>query len=383
MNRNPVNRRLGVSGALAIGASALILLAGCAAPAAEETAAPTDSSNGADLEAAQAVVDQYQTAPDKINQTVPLSGKLASKGTIIFIQSELPATGLIAGGAEEAVKAIGWNYESVAYENANPATLKAAFLTALSKEPDAVIVAGSNPTTYGDDILTAYKNAGVPIIVGSVCPLDAVEPLVAGGVGCEAEDAAGRALANWFIADSKGEGKAVFENVTAIPSLAAYVKAFTEEVTDKCPDCTVQTLEVTLAQVGAGEVVPTVVNTLRSNPDLTYAFFDNAQFSKGIVAALQAAGLGDTITVGGRSMDEGAQGALKDKTEAAWTAFAYNVAGYSNVDAALRVLTKSDGGENTSVLPFQLVTQKTVEGTTVPYRYPADALDQYLELWGK
>jgi len=358
--------------------SAVVLLAGCGSGIGQGA---IGDASGVDVAAAQKVADQYKKPLTAITQTEKLS-KPAPKGKrIIFASSGLPATQLIEGGSREAAEALGWSFESVTYENANPATLQAALRSALSKKPDAVIIAGNAPATYGQDTLKLYKDAGVPLVVGSVCPLQATAPLVAGVLGCEVEEAAGKMFANWFIADSKGHGKALFVNVKAIPSLAAFVNAFKGEVDAKCKPCSVDVLEVTLAQIGENQVVSSAVNKIRSNPSYGYLFFDNAQWSKGALPALKAAGLGDKVKIGGRSLDEGALGLMQQGTDAAWTAIAYNVAGYGNIDATVRRLVGETDVEPV-VPPVQLVTKDNAKDLHAPFRYPADALDAYKKLWG-
>jgi ribose transport system substrate-binding protein len=372
----PRRRALRLVGAVA---AATLVLAGCG-----DDDKPTASSAGAtgtaDLAAAQKVADQYTNALTEITQKEALGKPVPAGKTVIFANSGLPGTQLIGGGVKEAVEALGWRFDEVTYENANPATLQAALRTALSKKPDAVIIAGNAPSTYGAGTLAAFKAANVPLIAGSVCPLEAVEPLVAGAAGCEVETAAGKVFASWFIADSKGAGQALFVNVKAIPSLAAFVNAFKDEVSANCSACKVDVQEATLAQIGDNSLVPSAVNKLRTNSSYNYLFFDNAQFSKGITPALKAAGLDGKIKVGGRSADEGAIAALNDKTQAAWTALAYNVVGYGNVDATLRKLV---GAEARPVVPpFQLLTPENVQGVKTPYRYPEDGLEQYKKIWG-
>jgi ABC-type sugar transport system substrate-binding protein len=127
--------------------------------------------------------------------------------------------------------------------------------------------------------------------------------------------------------------------------------------------------------------VPTMVSTLRSNPSYKYAFFTVGQYAEGIVPALSAAGLSG-IKVGGRGMDSGALTELQQGAEAAWTADSYFVVGYGIVDVALRALTNSKGLDGDAVIPFQLVTPANAKGVANPYNAPADALQQYLKLWG-
>lgn len=374
--RSRRRRSLIFGAALAV---ASLVLAACGGGSSN---APASTGPAADVAAAKTASEKYLTAPTQITQTTALSKPAPTGKKIIFANSGLPATQLIQGGAKEAAEALGWSFETVTYDNANPSTLQAALQTALAKKPDAVIIAGNAPATYGAGTLDAYKAAGVPLIVGSVCPLTVVDPLVAGMAGCEVEEAAGKAFANWFIADSNGTGHALFVNVKAIPSLAAFVNAFSGEVGSKCSGCKVDVLEATLGQVADNQLVPAAVNKLRTDASYNYLFFDNAQFAKGIGTALKAAALDEKVKVGGRSMDEAALTALQQGTQAAWTALAYNVLGYGNVDSAVRKLV-GQTDQKPVVPPFQLVTPDNAKDLKAPYRLPADALAQYKKIWGQ
>jgi ribose transport system substrate-binding protein len=344
-----------------------------------ETAAGLSSGELADI---QAAADQYTEPPTEVTQDVPLPGDLPEGKKVIFANSGIPATQLIMGGIQEAAEAIGWDFSQVNYDSSNPATIQSALRTALSQQPDVVIISGTPPTTYGESTIAEYEAAGVPLVVGSTCPLEVGDPIVAGAGGCESETAAGAVLADWFIADSEGKGKVLFTNLKAIPVLQTFVDSFSAEVEDKCPDCTVDVLESTLEQIGQNQLVSSAVNKLRTDPSYGYLFFDNAQWAKGVGPALQAAGLSE-IKVGGRSADEGAIGALRSGDQVVWTAVPYNVNGYATMDAAIRaVMGTTEGAENSDVLPVQLLTPDNADSITVPYRYPEDALDSYLELWG-
>lgn len=364
----------------------LFSVAGLALAACGDSAGSGDAGGGAalgasELAAVQKIVDEHSQEPTAINQTAALPGPVPTGKKIVFANSGIPATQLIMGGVKEATEKIGWTFDQVSYDSTNPSTIQSALRTALTKGADAVVIAGTPPTTYGKAVLEQYKKAGVPIVVGSTCPLEVAAPVVAGAAGCDSEKKAGAAMGDWFVADSKGKGKVLFENVKAIPALTAFVDAFKGEVAAKCPTCVVDVQESTLEQVAQNQIVPSLVNKLRSNPGYGYLFFDNAQWAKGIQPALKAAGLTD-VKVGGRSADETALGELAKKTEVAWTATAYNVNGYGNVDAAIRaVMGTTEGADGNVVVPFQLLTPANVGSVKAPYRYPSTALDSYLKLW--
>ena len=353
--------------------------AGSSSSASSSANAASSGSTGGD-DALQANVDKYLAPPTTITQKTPL-GKAIPAGTkIIWANSGLPSTTLMVNGTKEAAAALGLGFDQVTYDSSNPGTLQSALMTALSEKPAAVIIAGNAPATYGSGTLDAYKKAGVPLVVGSVCPLTATAPLVAGMASCDFEKVAGTAFADWFITDSKGAGKAVFSNVTAIPALVAFVTAFEDEVKAKCVGCKVDVFQATITQTSDNSLVPALVNRLRSDGAYNYLFFDNGQWGDGAASALKAAGLDKKITVGGRSLDQVGLSALQQGVKGAWTASAYTVLGYGNLDIALRTIL---GVPNTApVPPFQIVTAANAKDIKAPYSLPTDALTQYKKIWG-
>lgn len=331
--------------------------------------------------AAAAIANRYMKAPTGITQTIPLRVPAPQGKFVIMIQNGLAGTVLQQSGLEAAAKELKWKFQAVNYNPANPADLQKAMLNALALKPDAIVTAGANPDLYGASVLAAYGDAGVPIIVNSQCPLFAKPPLFKGAALCAGEDTAGKAFANWFIADSKGKGKALFQNLPSIPALSAFVNAFRSEVSNKCPGCVVDVFETTLAQIGANQLIPGLVNKLRSDPTYGYVFLDNAQWgSTALSSALEAAGLGN-VKVGGRSADANAIAALQQGKQAAWTAFPYPLVGAAAMDSVLRVLTKSSGIDKNSIPPMQILTPANAKAVATPYNLPANGLQQFMRIW--
>ena len=376
----------GAVGLMAAGALVLAVTGTAVAQTPAQAGGTAPSSVGAanvdPVLAAGAIANRYMQAPTRINQTVPLKVTAPKGKSIIMLQSGIPGTVLIGAGVEAAAKELGWNFQSINYISSNPADMQKAMLNALASKPDAVMISGANPDLYGASVIKQYADAKVPLIVGSQCPITAiVPPLFKGSNLCAGEEVMGKAFANWFIADSKGKGKALFENLPSIPVLTTFVNAFRAEVALKCPGCAVDVFETTLAQIGANQLVPALVNKLRADGTYGYVFLDNAQWgSVALANQLLNAGLGN-IKVGGRSADAAAIGALQAGKQAAWTATPYYVAGYGLVDSALRVMTQSSGIDKNAVPPFQILTVANSSAVTVPYNAPLNALQQYMRIW--
>lgn len=319
--------------------------------------------------------------PTKILQTIPLKSKPPTGKLVIYMNPGNAPAQLIAGGIQQAADALGWTFESITYNPASPATLQAGMMNALQKNPVGVLTIAEDPSKWGTAVTAAYAAAKVPIIANSECPVSIGGPVFAGASSCVNFVAPGKILADWFIADSKGQGKVIFQSMAMYPTLVVLRDAFLAEIKAKCPGCTAQVVETTLGQLSSGQIPSILVNALRANPSVNYLFFDNAAWATGIMPALDAAGLLSRIKVGGNAIDTIALSNLKNGQGVAWTATPFPQYGYAGIDSLLRVLTKSSGISKNAVIPFQLVTSVNAASVTLPYIQPANSLEQYKKLW--
>jgi ribose transport system substrate-binding protein len=366
----------------------LLMLAGLAAACGSSgSSTPTSSSTGggtatggdaAVVAKAKADLAQYLAVPNEITQSTPLPSAPPKGKSIIFLsQSDVPNVVAIGTGGIAAAKSIGWSASAITYDPSSPASLQAAFSSALIKHPTAVVVTGSDPATFGSSTLAAYKAANIPIIVTDEASVPA--GLLGNPGGPEYFTAVGKALADWFVADSGGTGSVLLAHVPAFPTLNVYNKAFTDQVNSLCPDCKVQTVDISVSQLGQGQTASVVVAALRKSPSTKYVIFDDGSFASGINSALSAAGLSD-IKIGGVDGDADNLAAIRSGTQQAWiTSSSYN-SGYASVDIALRYVEKAPISTD-DLQPFQLITKDNI-GSLTTWSYPANAAAQYLKLWG-
>ncbi len=343
--------------------------------------APAGSASASTVEAIE-LTKEATTAPTAILQDVPLAAAGPKGGSVIFLDNGNASTAEIWGGAKEAAESGGWTFSTISYKSNDPSTLQRAFMTALQKKPTGVILAGESPSTWGASVTDAYAAAGVPIIAGSTCPVEATGSIHPGSGTCDQNPRTGKALADWVVADANGSPVDVL--MQSMPQYNVYIgfrDAFQEELKRLCSDCTATVQETTLAQFGSGQIPSAFVNTLRANPDYDYVVFDNGAWAQGFIPALNAAGLKDQVTVIGNGINGDILAQLQAGSVAAWSANAFRIYGYGSFDSLLRVLTESEGIEKNSALPFQLVTPESAQGLTLPYTEPATALEQYRTLW--
>jgi ribose transport system substrate-binding protein len=292
----------------------------------------------------------------------------------------LPSTAIQITGEQMAARALGWSCSVIPFDPSNPATLQAALLTALAKHPTAVTLTGVPQSEFGASTIAAYAAAKVPIILGADFPISYSNTILGDPSGAASETAAAKVLAAWFVADSDGQGKALFENATSFPILKVFVDAFETQVATMCAACKVKIVPVTAADISSNGVIPKVVAAARSNPDYKYIFFDNGSFGDGIVSALNAAGLSN-MRIGGRSIDSVGAAALKAGTEQAWTGESYYLLGESLVDLAARHIEGAGGTSDDDVIPVQLLTKNNINNVVGNFNAPTDSLAQFESLW--
>ena len=323
----------------------------------------------------------FMAAPSQINITTPLKSPAPSGKKVIFVGTSEPSNVQCQNAVEAAVRAIGWSYSEISYDPANPATLQAAFQSALAKHPDYVVEAGVPTTLIPSGTIAQFKQAGVKLAITASYPSTLTSTIIAGTDGYANDSLMGQELAYYFVADSNGKGNAVIEHVPAYSILDAFTGAFTSTVKSLCPGCAYQFVNVTLPQLAAGQTSSLVVSALRRDPAANYVVFDDGDFADGITSAMSAAGLSKVKVIGQAADAQGLAG-LRAGTEAAWTGYSAVYAGYETVDAMIRNAEGMSNDPNEEVQPTQLLTPSTV-GSTTSWDLPGDALAQFLKLWGR
>lgn len=285
-------------------------------------------------------------------------------------------------GVEVAAKAIGWSYASDYFDPSNPASVDAALNSALAKHPAAVVnVGGQLQSQYDQGTLNKFAAAGVPIVATNVASLSPTKTLI--GPVNSAEDSinGGTLLANWVIDNSHGEGKVLVVDVPAYSELDQVNTTMSSVLTKNCPGCSVKTLDITLPQLAAGQIISSTVSTLRANPQIHYVFFVTGSFGDGITSALKVAGLND-VMVGAQDMDPVGAAALQAGTEAVQTGGpAIPYLGFMSMDLVLRHYetgATSSAGDYTA--PIQLMTPANIGNISI-WDSPATALQQFEKLW--
>jgi ribose transport system substrate-binding protein len=360
-------------------ATALVALAACSTGSDTATSGKTSADQTA---AARQAATAAEQRPSAILTTTSI-GKAPTKGTkAVYLLDPNPANTLIGKSFETALESAGWDVEQISYNVADPATVQAALKSALAKGAKFVGEAGLPADVFGDSVIKAYADAGAKIIIGSVFPPNTTETVNTDAGAGATRYQTGKVLADWFIADSDGKGKALLENLSAYPILANFVKGFTDEVNATCPGCSVEVAKFAPSDLAGGKINPSLVSKLRTDRTTKYLFFDNSGFATGIDSALKAAGLSD-VKVGGSGIDSNSVAGIKAGTQHAWIGTSWYYQGYTMADVALRLQAGvSDGLKEDDNVPFQLFTKDNINQLNGEYDAPTDALAQFQRLWG-
>jgi ABC-type sugar transport system substrate-binding protein len=184
--------------AVAITASASVVLASALAPAATASAPAADKG----VTAAKAIVKQYSGTPKTINITTPLKVSPKTLPTKLIVglsnggaENKTLNDGLAAGGA-----VLGWTFKEVSGAD-TPENQRAAFQQALDLKPSGIHISGIEPSTLGD-LLGKAKAAKIPVIC-SACMSAPTSALVDTHIAGKRQlDVWGRMIAAYVVANT-------------------------------------------------------------------------------------------------------------------------------------------------------------------------------------
>jgi ribose transport system substrate-binding protein len=239
----------------------------------------------------------------------------------------------------------------------------------------------SLPMAVWSSEIPAYKAAHAVIIPYAVGPSNVSDTVPAFIGGDSDYQHYASIMANWFIADSGGNGHALMVDVPEDTTLKTFADAFSADVTKGCPKCSVTTINESVADSENGQLVAATVSKLRADPSIHYAITVDGPMFQGLPSALSAAGLAGKVKIGGQGGGAVNLADVKSGTEAAYTGGALTSGGWVVVDAALRHLEGMAVPEGDGGLPTQLLTTGGNFSVTPSYDEPSDYAAQFRKLW--
>lgn len=333
--------------------------------------------------AAKAAVKAAEQEPTTIAATKPLSKAPPRDKLVVFLNGGGTNNDETLGGLTQGAEVYGWTIKSLTINPGDISTVNTGLLQALTLKADYVVLPGFPEAQLSKSTLAKFKDAGVKIIIPSTTPVPRTETLLGLSADTNSRILAGKQLADWFVDDSKGKGKAVIFNVTTYPNLTVFVKSFEDQVKKTCPACRTKTVSVTFGDVVSGALPPKVVSELRTDRSFEYAVFDNSLEITGLDPALQAAGL-TKIKVIGHSMDPVTVKSLTSGQAKAFIAISFRYAGLDSMDTAYRDSVGDSTAQTPDMtVPSRLITKANVDQVPADgnFQAPKDALEQFTKLW--
>lgn len=339
--------------------------AGEAATAAEERLAP------------------YLEPAESIGIEEPLSGDMPEGLEVYWLEGNIQSILPITQGFEEATEAVGWDLTTLSYDPADPQGPGSAMQQAVDGGADYIAVSGQTIDILGP-ALDAAKSAGIPVIdMYSTDEVGGEENGIYANIGGPGySEASFPVLVDYVISDSEGDAKVLFVNIPDFQILQTVADATLGQFESECPECEVETLDVTIADLTSGAVSSQVVSSLQSNPDLEYVFVSIGDLATGLPEALSSGGAENVQLLGGVPNPEQLQ-SLADGTSVAWIPLPRPMSAWAAVDAMARIeLGQEIDQEQHEVLPIEVKTQDNIETPVEEYEGPEGYQDQFSQLWG-
>jgi ABC-type sugar transport system substrate-binding protein len=374
------------AGSRRVGRTLVALTAACALLAAacgdddggEAASASGGGGGGEDL---QVVTDP----PTEFTVDDPLPEPPEPK-SIAFLVCPVPSCEKNVPFLTEAVEALGWEIEPISLDSANPGV---AFQQALDGGFDYIALTGI-PLSAIEEQMAEAQRRGIPVFE---CHSTDVAEGEANGLysqcaGAESVGVASDGLADWVIEDSGGDANVLAVTIRDFPILVAEEDAMGAAFDERCPDCSLDSLPVTVDDLGAGEVPQQVASYLQSNPDVDYVWFTFSDLSVGVSDALEGAGVLEGRNLVGMLFEEPQLEEIAGGTHRAWVAVPDNYAMWVMADQMARYATgvwDADTEHRAAVLPTWVVDDPAVAEDLLETRGwggPDGFEDHFRGLWG-
>lgn len=280
--------------------------------------APTVAANAASstttsvgIIRATAVVKSFRKPPvwKGPSATVKVSGLKGKRVVYINVSSGIP----VLKYWSDHVTALALKYGGVKIEvvDAKGSVDEAnkGFAMAIATHADAVLLQAFPASLFAKQIADAHA-AGIKVITGNT----GVPGDVSGGQDAEVSfDYAqvGRIVADWFVMDSKGKGKALLVSSNDVPASPTQTNATVAEAKKNCPACDIQVKDVQIPQWQTS--IPTLFqSTINTQPDRTYFLpIYDGQSLPGL-GAIRTANAGSKVKVGTFNATPGIVQSLND-----------------------------------------------------------------------
>jgi ribose transport system substrate-binding protein len=319
--------------------------------------------------------------------TTPTKPQQNIKVALISCSSSLEGCSAPLTGAKNAAKEIGWEVQT--YDGGGSAQQQnKSMLNAISWGANVILNVGIDPNLVQQG-MKAAKEKGIIVGSGSNA-VDEPNPVVApapGNVGYAFDIAPdytklGKALASWFIVESKGKANLAFFSDPEFPAVLAIEKFFLDEVS-KVPGIKVSDpIKFTAQQIGTS-LGQMTTGYLKSHPDVDWIWSAEDPAAAAQVAAIRQAGLGKQVKL---MSQVGAQQNMNfirnGEIQVADAAFDNEYMGWAMIDQSIRLLNKEELAKpHNENLPYVVIDKTNLPKDGSNWTAPFDYKSEYLRLW--
>ncbi len=367
-------------GAVAISVLIASTLAACSSsPSADRGTSGSDTS--AARSAAQKRIDPYLAEQDPIRIS-PLSGTLDKSLTVAISTCSLPVCHTTTDAAVEAAKAIGWKVRE--YESElTPEAYVAVWDQIMQDPPDLIAYTPVVPDAAISAQLKAAADRHIPVV--SIAPAgdrpNKNGPVFAAYASSPTFLESGSLMGDTIVADGGTGTDTVFVWDPALSTIWNPLK----DGFEKSLATTGSTSDVFEAPTsGIGTAVPgQIVSYLQSHPKVKYVAFALGDYTVGVPAALEAAGLSDQVKIVTLQPQAGNLADIKSGKEFASIAQENTTAGWRAIDGLARLSLgekPTDDWFEPSGWHQIFVADNVTETTKVPTT--PGTPDSFLTAWG-
>jgi len=372
------SRGRAIAALVAVGA---LLAAACGDDSDDDASSGSGGSEPVSAADVQVVTDP----PTEFGVSEPLPQPPEPK-SVAFLVCPVPSCEANVPYITDATEALGWDIETISLDTANPGV---AMQQALDGGYDYIALTGV-PLSAIEEQMAEARDRGIPVFE---CHSTDVAEGEANGLysqcaGAESVGVSANTLADWIIEDSGGDANVVAVTIRDFPILVAEEDALVAGFEERCPDCSVDSLPVTVDDLGAGEVAQQVASYVQSNPDVDYVWFTFSDLSIGVSEALEGAGVLEGRNLVGVLFEEPQLEEIAQGTNRAWSAVPDAYAMWVLADQMARHATGVWDAElehQAAVMPTWVVDDPAVaeelhgEGG---WMGPEGFEDHFRELWG-
>jgi ribose transport system substrate-binding protein len=258
----------------------------------ETSASEGGSANQDGLAYAEGKVEEASTPPPEIGPQEPVAKPIPKGKKITYVNCGQLVCDYAEETLKEASQLLGWSLKAISTDG-TPQQIQAAYEAVVTEEPDGVASLGMSEEFFPKQ-LQEMDDKDIPFVsaFGTIPEEGAMKlQILQDEVDGKRETGpAMRLLADKAIVDSKGKGEIGIIVLTGYPTIEGFKEEFEAELTENCPECSSQSLDIPATAIGTTSDTQ-IVNFLRANPGIESIFLTYEGLVTDLKGAADTAGI--------------------------------------------------------------------------------------------